>query len=684
MLFTPLKTVLCAAGLAALLISTAMAADAGAGANWPNHNGAAGDTGYSTLDQIGTSTVGKLGLAWSLDLPGEVSLEGTPVAVDGIVYVTGTYAAVYAVDAVTGKLLWKYDPEMRKKAPEAEHYSFPVNRGVAYDKGRVFSASLDGRLFALDAKTGKLLWTVKTLDVKTMRTVTGAPRTFNGKVIIGQGGADFGARGYVTAYDQATGKQIWRFYTAPGSPEENKGDPIMEKAAATWTGEWWKVGTGGGVWNGITFDPELNRIYFGTANAGPWDADLRSPGGGDNLFTVSIVALDADTGKYVWHYQLNPREVWDYDNTQQISIGDLVIDGKPRKVLMQAPKNGFFYVLDRETGQLISAEKYSKATWAKRIDLKTGRPVEEKNVRFEKDNEVTVFPSGLGAHNWQDMSFNPKTGLVYIPEMQLGTRLLRGKTEPGYVRMAGVTVEPYVNGGRDGKGSLIAWDPVKQKARWQVKYDTLWNGGTMTTAGGLVFQGAADGYFYAYDAASGKPLWKFNASHAIIGGPASYSVNGKQYVSVLAGYGGATSAWGHLMYAGWKYGAQPRRILTFTLDGKSALPQTAPRDMQIHALDDPDLKIDPKDVDAGLRAASACFGCHGLHLESAGAPGPDLRESAAALDPEVLWSIVHNGDRVEQGMPKLDKLTKEQVQQIYMFIRDSARKAIAAEAGTKH
>ena len=374
-------------GLFSLATLTASAASSipaiGAGADWPSHGGGADESGYSRLDEIKRSNIGRLGLVWALELPGEVTLEATPLAVNGVLYFTGSYAAVYAVDGLTGKLLWKYEPETWMHNPAKMRLSFAVNRGAAYADGRIFAAALDGRLFGLDAKTGELLWSVETTAPQSMQTVTGAPRTFNGKVIIGNGGADFGARGYVTAYEAATGRQVWRFYTAPGSPQENRGDPAMQRAAASWSGEYWKTGTGGAVWDSITFDPEMNRIYLGTGNAGPYDPVVRSPGSGDNLYTASIVALDADTGKYVWHYQINPRDAWDFDSTQRMTLADLTIDGKRRKVLMQAPKNGFFYVLDRETGKLISAAKIGKVTWADHIDSATGRPVEAKDIRYE-------------------------------------------------------------------------------------------------------------------------------------------------------------------------------------------------------------------------------------------------------------------------------------------------------------
>lgn len=654
------------------------AANVGTAEDWPAVGGAADESSYSQLQSITAKNADQLGLAWSLDLPGEATLEATPLAVDDILYFSGSYADVYAVDGVSGKLLWKYEPQTWKVAPSKMNFGLPVNRGVAYADGRIFVAPLDGRLVSLDAKTGKVQWSVNTIPKGMFHVSTGAPRTFNDMVIIGNSGADFGARGFVTAYDQTTGEQRWRFYTVPGKPEDNKGDPAMERAAETWSGKYWVTGTGGTVWNGMTFDPELNQIYIGVGNGGPYDVNLRSPGNGDNLYLASIVALDADSGKYRWHYQANPREAWDYKCTANMIASTMTIDGKPRKVLMQAPTNGFFYVLDRETGELISAEKTGKVNWASHIDMETGRPVEAPNLRYET-GEVTIYPGSLGGHNWQAMSYSPKTGLVYIPYMQLGSRYVKAGTEEGGFNFRDLSLFSVVekNDPEDGKGALLAWDPVAQKLRWKVQHENVWNGGTMVTAGNVVFQGTADGWFTAYDAANGKQLWRFNAGHGVLAAPMSYAVAGKQYVSVLVGYGGSAAVMSEYLDVGWKYRSQPRRLLTFSLNGKASLPPVDKPDLTVKALDDPDLVLDENDIAVGSQIYnSVCSSCHGLHLRAAGGPAPDLRESAIALTEAGMFKVLHDGALMPRGMPGYKSYTDTQVRQLHAYIRAGAREVL--------
>ncbi len=673
-----------AAACAALLLAACSGSgtpqsDAGLGASddWTAVGGAADEAGYSRLTEIDSASISKLGLAWSLDLPGEVTLEATPLAVGGTLYFTGSYAKVYAVDGASGKLLWQFDPETWKRDPAKMHFSFGANRGAAYENGKIFAAALDGRLYALDAKTGKELWHADTIPPGKMMISTGAPRTMNGKVIIGNGGADFGARGYVTAYDSETGKQLWRFYTVPASPDENKGDAAMELAAKTWSPDFWqKTGGGGTVWNGMTFDAELNRIYLGVGNAGPYDSVLRDPDSkGDNLFTASIVALDANTGKYVWHYQQTPREAWDYKSTPNMVMATLALEGKPTKVLMQMPTNGFFYVIDRMTGKPISAEKATLVTWAKSIDMKTGRPVEEPGIRYE-NNDFEIWPGAIGGHNWQAMSYSPKTGLVYIPVHQIGTRFSRGAQSNNAFDVMGLKVEPIIKQPGDGKGTLVAWDPVRQREVWSVKRDVIWNGGTLATAGGLVFQGTADGFFNAYDAGNGKEVWRFNAGLGIIAAPMSYRAGGEQYVSVLVGYGGTTAAYGEFLNVGWKYGAQPRRLLTFAIGGTATIPASAPPDKKVHALDDAALVLNEADVKAGWALSVRCAACHGVGMQSAGSPGPDLRESTIALQLDSLSQLLKTGALLDRGMPRFEMLSDTEIRQLHAYIRARARESL--------
>jgi quinohemoprotein ethanol dehydrogenase len=647
--------------------------------DWPGFARTSSAQHFSPLTDINAGTVSRLGLVWSFDIPGVVLAASTPLEVKGVLYFASGYSVVRAVDAATGKLLWAYDPKVAAVAGEKLRKGWGI-RGIAYSDHKVVVGTQDGRLIAIDAGTGKLAWSVMTIGKDDQRYITGPPMTFKDKVMIGHAGADVGAvRGYVTAYDIRTGKQAWRFFIVPGNPKDGFENDAMKTAAATWSGEWWKFGGGGTAWNSMTYDPELNRVYVGTGNGAPWNQKIRSPGGGDNLFLCSIVALDADTGKYLWHYQVNPAETWDYNAVMDIELATLTIDGQSRRVLMEAPKNGFFYVIDRDTGKLISAEKFVKVTWAERIDLTTGRPVETDNARYQS-GETLIWPGGAGGHNWQPMSFNPQTGLVYIPAIEMpgyyndkGIDLAHWQPEPGMVPNIGINF-----GLADdvpttaGEGLLLAWDPIKQKAAWRVPLRGIWNGGTATTAGNLVFEGRADGQFAAYAADTGKLLWSFDAQTGIVGAPISYQARGRQYVSVLAGYGGAGAAFGTLSSQfGWDARMQPRRVLTFALDGSARLPD-APARHRVVPVNDPTFVADAgREEIGGTDYAKNCFFCHGAAAISGGS-APDLRKSSAIVSQDTFKAIVQSGALLSVGMPRFDNLNDAQLEGIRAYLRAQA------------
>jgi len=383
-------------------------------ANWLSYGRTYSEQRFSPLAKITADNASQLGLAWSADLDTNRGQQATPLVIDGVMYVSTAWSMVKAYDAATGKLLWSYDPEVPREVG-VKGCCDVVNRGVAAWKGKIYVGTFDGRLVALDARTGKPKWSVVTGDQSNL-TITGAPRVVKGRVIIGMSGGEYGIRGYLSAYDAETGKLAWRFYTVPGDPSKPFENKAMEMAAKTWSGEYWKLGGGGTTWDAISYDPDLNLVYFGVGNGIEWARNYRTKSKGDNLFLSSIVALNADTGKYVWHYQATPGEEWDFDAVQQLMQADLKIDGKQRKVIMQANKNGFFYVLDRTNGKLISATTFVPINWASGVDPKTGRPIENPGIRYDQTGKpFAMMPGALGAHSWQPMAYNPKTGLVYSP-----------------------------------------------------------------------------------------------------------------------------------------------------------------------------------------------------------------------------------------------------------------------------
>jgi len=649
-------------------------------ANWLSYGRTYSEQRYSPLDQINEKTVAGLKPDWGLELP-DRTLLATPIVVDGVMYISGSYSVVRAVDAASGKVLWTYDPKTLEVAGDRQRIFWDSNRGVAFWKGKVFVATGDGRLNAIDAKTGKEVWSAVTIDPKLPMYINGAPRVFRDKVIIGNGGTEVGAnRGYVTAYDTETGKQAWRFYIVPGNPADGFEDETQAMAAKTWTGEWWKHGGGGNAWNGFTYDPEFNRIYIGTGNGSPWNRNIRSPGGGDNLFLCSIVALDADTGKYAWHYQTTPGETWDYNSNMDIVLADLKIDGKPVKALMHAPKNGFFYVIDRANGKLLSAEKIGKVDWAESIDLKTGRPIERKGARYE-DGQELVWPSPFGIHNWHAMSFNPNTGLAYIPVMELPGLFTDKGIDKSIWQSPNFSIDPGVAFAREdipvnaGTGALRAWDPVAQKLRWEVTLPGVWNPGTLTTAGNLVIQGRTDGKLVAYRATDGESLWQFDAGLGISAPPVTYTVNGKQHIALLVGWGGAGPAVGGSLQAqhGWAYRAQPRRLISFSLEGKAELPKLPPPSFA-KPLKQEDFKVDDMLAQQGnLLYAKHCVLCHGAGAVSGGY-APDLRASTIPVYEDALQDVVIKGSRQMAGMPRFHDLSEGDLKALQHYIRREARR----------
>jgi PQQ-dependent dehydrogenase (methanol/ethanol family) len=668
--------------------------------NWLTHGRTYSEQRFSPLRAINTGTVGTLGLAWSYDLQMNRGAEATPLVVDGVMYVTSAWSIVHAIDARSGRKLWAYDPQVSLEVgPKA--CCDVVNRGVALYGGRVFVGVIDGRLVALDAKTGAVAWEAVTVDQAQAYTITGAPRAANGLVYIGNGGAEYGVRGYVSAYDAQTGSLAWRFYTVPGDPAKGRdgaaSDPIMARAAQTWTGEWWKGGGGGTVWDAIVYDPEFDQLLVGVGNGSPWNHQIRSPGGGDNLFLASIVALDAKTGAYRWHYQTVPGESWDYTATQPIILADLTIDGAPRKVAMQAPKNGFFYVLDRTNGRLISASPYldmlpakdtpkgAPLAWAYAVNTATGRPVENPEARYVNGVSL-IHPNPDGGHNWHPMSYSPLTGLVYFPMQDMPIDYMN---DPGFVRREGFSNlgvvistlpdDPLVRKAiRNGfSAALLAWDPVAQKEVWRAARRGPNNGGTLATAGGLVFQGTVDGSFLALEANTGRELWSYDNQAATLAGPISYEVAGEQYVAVTAGYGTVFFLING-MYAPKEGSPINARVYTFKLGGAAPKPEIA--FTRIATPRPPVVNVTAGEYRQGAQLYDQfCLNCHGIAVITGGVI-PDLRKSGRLHDAALWRAAVVDAALASRGMPRFGRyVTPGDAELIRAYVARQARILYDAE-----
>ncbi|MBL8546903.1 MAG: PQQ-dependent dehydrogenase, methanol/ethanol family [Hyphomonadaceae bacterium] len=632
--------------------------------NWMTHGRTYSEDRYSPLDAINTENVSELGLAWSYELREPRGAEATPIVVDGVMYVTSAWSIVYALDAASGRELWVYDPEVPHERG-ASACCDVVNRGVAVWNGRVYFGTIDGRLIALDARTGRRVWEEVTVDQSRPYTITGAPRAARGLIFIGNGGAEFGVRGYVSAYDAASGRLRWRFYTTPNPREidDAASDSVRDRALATWNpdvGAWLESGGGGTAWDAIVFDPETDTLWIGVGNGAPWNREIRSPSiegrNNDNLFLSSVVGVDPDTGEYKCHYQETPGETWDYTGTQPIILSTLTIGGAERRVLLHAPKNGFFYVIDRSNCGLISAGSIATQTWASGVDMATGRPIENAEARFVSRTAI-VLPSPFGAHNWHPMSMSRQTGLVYIPVQEMAQDYT---SDPAFVYRPGrwntATVHAPLPEDRATRaairnsmqGFLLAWDPVNQREAWRVRLEAPWNGGTLATAGGLVFQGTLDGHFRAYNARTGERLWDYDNQAATMGGPVSYAIDGQQYVAALASYG-------TLFYLPAGFGIpnpptepQRGRVNVFRLGGTAQLP---PRELvRLPVERPPTIRANAATLQRGAAVYTQfCMACHGFGAISGGVL-PDLRRSASLQDAGVWAQTVH-GARAANGMP---------------------------------
>jgi len=650
--------------------------------NWLSHGRGYDEQRFSPLDQIHEGNIDRLQLAWYLDLDTHRGQQATPLIVDGVMYSTSAWSKVQAIDAASGALLWQFDPEV---SPEWDVRTCcgVQNRGAAVWKGKVYIGALDGRLIALNAASGALEWSVQTTDTSYNYSITGAPRVVKDKVIIGNGGAEYGVRGYVTAYDAASGQQVWRFYTVPGNPAMGFENKAMEMAAKTWSGEWWKGGGGGTAWDSFAFDPALDLLYIGVGNGAPWPRELRSPGGGDNLFLASIVAVRPDTGEYVWHYQTVPGDTWDYTAVQQMILADIEIGGRLRQVIMQAPKNGFFYVLDRETGEFLSAEGFMPTNWATHIDPETARPVETDFARYDETGKpVQLVPGPGGAHNWQPMSFSPMTGWVYIPAKQ--ESLLYHLDEAFEARALGGNLgvnlweldwadypldEQYLPA---NQGHLLAWDPVRQKEVWRAPQPGSHNGGLLSTAGNLLFQGNADSEFAAFSATTGERLWTSNVQSGVVAPPVSFAVDGQQYVALVAGWGTSSALWEgpNLNPNGEKRNIS--RVLAFKLDGQAQLPPPPPLPTRAQP---PAPFGDEETLETGrVEFAKNCVGCHGVDA-IAGGVLPDLRWSPYISSAEGFKAVVIDGALQDKGMVSFARnLSESDAEAIRAWVIQQAHK----------
>jgi len=675
------------AGAAATVADTAPAANvtserlsnaASEPSQWMTVGGTYEERHYSPLNEVNRDTVSRLGLSWFADYDTNLSQQGTPLYIDGVIYVSTAWSKVYAYDARTGAQLWQYDPQTPKEIAIKVCCGI-VNRGIAAYEGKIYLGTLDGYLVAINAKTGQEEWRKLTVDADKQYTVTSAPRVIKGQVVIGNSGSEFGVRGYLGAYNATTGEDIWRVYTVPGNPELGFENPQMEMAAKTWSGNWWELGGGGTVWDAIVYDEINNLVVFGTGNGTPWDQRVRDPNGGDNLFVASLLAVDADSGEYAWHYQTTPGDTWDYDAMSPIMLLDLPFNGEQTRVVVQPNKNGMMYVLEAATGKLLKADAFTEVNWNTGVDMVTGRPIEVPEARYSRDEIYNLAPGVQGGHGWHANAFNPETGLVYIATQRAYFVMRTAEnfvpnpqgTNLGIDMGASfVYMRDNPDAPREFVGYVTAWDPVAGKAVWKSEEHDGPTGGVLSTGGGLVFSGGGNNTneFRAYDTVSGQKLWSFDTQTGMVAAPITFELDGKQYVAASVG----------INSAGNYYAPNYSRLLVFAIDGAAVLP--TPVSFTAPQLNPPPLTASAEEVAAGQQHYNAnCAICHGNGGAARGANFPNLLVSPMLNAQEAFDSIVLQGVRQERGMVSFaDRLQPADTSAIRAYLISRAQEQLAA------
>jgi len=646
---------------------------------WMMVGGTYEETHYSPLSQINRDNIDRFGLAWYADYDINLSQQGTPLYVDGVIYVSTAWSTVYAFDARTGETKWHYDPMTPREIAQKVCCGI-VNRGIAAYEGKIYLGTLDGYVVAINADTGEEMWRKLTVDPEQQYTITSAPRIIKGKVMIGNSGSEFGVRGYLGAIDARTGEDIWRFYTVPGNPELGFENPQMEMAAKTWSGDWWTLGGGGTVWDAVVYDEDTNLVFFGTGNGTPWDQMARDPSGGDNLFIASILAVDADTGEYAWHYQATPGDTWDYDAMSPMMLVNLDMeDGLgERRLLMQPNKNGMFYVWEPATGKLLKADAFTAVNWNTGVDMATGRPIEVPEARYGSDKVFNLTPGVQGGKGWHANAWNPDTGLIYISAQRAWYAMLGDANyQPNPVGLnTGINFGAGFTFYRDNPdepnefvGYVIAWDPVKGEAVWYSEENEGPTGGLVATGGGLVFSGGGNNTneFRAYDAVSGEKVWSFDTQTGVVAAPITYELDGKQYVAVSVG----------INQAGNYYAPNYSRMLVFALDGNAQLPM--PVSFAPPQLNPPPLNATPESVARGETLYNtSCGTCHGAGGQARGANFPNLMVSPMLHSQVGFDQIVLEGVRAQRGMVSFaDRLDAQGSADILAYLVSRANQMLA-------